>query len=109
MDVCTSSYAQFFKKLNSYLLVFSHNMPKLRTFFIIPTVTLSSISFARNLGVLFDSNLSLYDHIASIIKSCLFNLRDLRRLRHILDQTTAHNIATALIHSKLDYCNSHNS
>ena len=33
-------------------------------------------------------------------------MRDLRRLRPILDQTTARNFATALIHSKLDYCNS---
>ena len=71
-----------------------------------PTVTLSPVSSARNLGVLFDSNLSLSDHISSIIKSCLFHVRDLRRLRPILDQTTARNIATALIHSKLDYCNS---
>ena len=31
---------------------------------------------------------------------------DLRRIRPFLDQTTARNIATALIHSKLDYCNS---
>jgi hypothetical protein len=33
-------------------------------------------------------------------------MRDLRRLRPILDQTAARNIATALIRSKLDYCNS---
>jgi hypothetical protein len=33
-------------------------------------------------------------------------MRDLKRLRPILDQTTARNIATALIHSKLDYYNS---
>ena len=31
---------------------------------------------------------------------------DLRRIRPILDQTTPRNIATALVHSKLDYCNS---
>ena len=70
------------------------------------TVTLTPVSSARNLGVLFDSNLSLSDHISSITKSCLFHVRDIRRLRPILDQTTARNIATALIHSKLDYCNS---
>ena len=33
-------------------------------------------------------------------------MRDLRHLRPILDHTTARSIATALIHSKLDYCNS---
>jgi hypothetical protein len=61
---------------------------------------------AGNLAILFDSNLSLSDDISFIIKSCLFHVRNLRRLRPILDQTTARNIATALIHSKLDYCNS---
>jgi hypothetical protein len=66
-----------------------------------PTVFLSPISSARNLGVLFDYNLSLSDHISSVIKSCLF-----LRLRPIFDQTTARSIATALIHSKLDYCDS---
>ena len=65
-----------------------------------PTITLSPVSSARNLGVLFDSNLSLSDHISSIIKSnCIFHEKDLRRFRPILDQTTARNIATALIHA----------
>jgi hypothetical protein len=71
-----------------------------------PSVTLSQVSSARNLDVLFDSKPCDSDHISSIIKSCLFLARDLRRLRPVLDQTTARNIATALIHSKLDYCTS---
>jgi hypothetical protein len=71
-----------------------------------PSVTLLPVSSARNRGVLFDSNLSQSDHISSIIKSCLFHVRDLRRLTPSLDRTTARNIATALIDSKLDCCNS---
>ena len=67
---------------------------------------LSPVPQARNLGVLFDSNSSRSGHISSITKSCFSNIRDLRRIRPILDQTTACNIATALVHSKLDYCNS---
>jgi hypothetical protein len=63
-----------------------------------PTVTLSPISSVRNVGVLFDYNLYVSDHISSIIKSGLSHVRGLRRLRPILDQTTAHNIATALIY-----------
>ena len=69
-------------------------------------VTLSSVPQARNLGVLLDSNLSLSGHISSVTKSCFSNIMDLRRIRPILDKTTARNIATALVHSKLDYCNS---
>jgi hypothetical protein len=60
----------------------------------------------ENLGVVFDSNLYLSGHISSIAKSCLSNIRDFRRIRSILDHITARNIATALVHSKLDYCNS---
>jgi len=43
-------------------------------------------------------------HISSISKSCFLNICDLRRIRNTTDQTTA--IATSLIHSKIDYCNS---
>jgi hypothetical protein len=45
-----------------------------------PSVTLSPVSSARNLGVLFDSNLSLSDRISSVIKPRLFHVRDIRRL-----------------------------
>jgi hypothetical protein len=50
----------------------------------------------RNLGVLFDSNLSLYGHFSSVTKYCLYNIGDLRRIRPIRDQTAARNIAMLL-------------
>ena len=46
------------------------------------------------------------DHISYISKSCFSHIRDLRRIRNTLDHKTACTIATSLIHSKLDYCNS---
>ena len=46
------------------------------------------------------------DHISAVSNSCFLSIRDLRRIRNTLDLTTAHTIATSLIHSKLDYCNS---
>jgi len=60
---------------------------------------------ARNLGVILDSALSVSDHISSVYKSCFLSIRDLRRMRNTLDYSTAHTIATYLIHSQLDYCN----
>ena len=63
-------------------------------------------SSARNLGIIFHSNLSFSDHISYISKSCFSHIRDLRRIRNTLDHKTACTIATSLIHSKLDYCNS---
>jgi len=50
--------------------------------------------------------LSFVQHISSISKSCFLNIRDLRRIRNTIDQSTACTIATSLIHSKIDYCNS---
>src|SRR5664279_2778695 len=46
------------------------------------------------------------DHISAISKSCFCHIRYLRRIRSTLDLTTAKTIATSLIHSCLDYCNS---
>ena len=69
-------------------------------------VTIPPANSARNLGVVFDSELSMSHHISSVSKSCFLSIRDLRRIRNTLDFTTAHTIATSLIHTKLDYCNS---
>jgi len=54
---------------------------------------------ARNLGVIFDSSLT-------ISKSSFMSICNLRRFIITLDSTTTKTIATSLIHSKVDYCNS---
>jgi len=69
-------------------------------------ITIILAKSARNLGVIFDSTLSMYDHISSVSKSCFLSFHDLRRIRNTLDFSTARTIATSLIHAKLDYCNS---
>ena len=71
-----------------------------------PDTVLTPAKSAKNLGVIFDYNMSYHDHISAITKSCFLHIRDLRRIRPCLDYTTAANIATALVQSKLDYCNS---
>jgi len=68
--------------------------------------TITPVTNARNLGVLFDSNLSFKKHINNVTKACFYHCRDLRRIRSTLDFETARTIATSLVHSKLDYCNS---
>jgi hypothetical protein len=69
-------------------------------------VTITPSDSARNLGIIFDSSLTMSDHISSVTKSCFLSIRDLRRIRNTLDFTTAKTIATSLIHTKVDYCNS---
>ena len=61
---------------------------------------------AKNLGVLFDSNLNFRKHISQTCRACFYDIRDLRRIRKSLSLDLAKQIAVALVSSKLDYCNS---
>ena len=64
-------------------------------------------SSARNLGFIFDSDMSFSDQINSVVsKSCHFHIRDIRRIRHLLLLSTATALANSLVSSRLDYCNS---
>jgi len=49
-------------------------------------VILSPVDSARNLGVIFDKNLSFAQHICAVFKSCFHSIRDLRRIRNTIDQ-----------------------
>jgi len=44
--------------------------------------------------------------ISAISKACYYHIRWLHCIRPYLDSTTACTIATSIVHSKLDYCNS---
>ena len=60
----------------------------------------------RNLGVIFDSSMTMCDHISALSRSIHWQLYNLNRIRKYLDTETCHNIVRTLILSKLDYCNS---
>ena len=60
----------------------------------------------RNLGFIFDEHLTFSDQITSISKACYYHNHQLRCIRPYLDSSTACTIATSIVHSKLDYCNS---
>jgi len=61
---------------------------------------------ARNLGFIFDEHLTFADQITALSKACYYHIRQLRCIRPYLDSSTACTIATSIVHSKLDYCNS---
>jgi len=44
--------------------------------------------------------------ISALSKCCCYHIREVRCLRPYLDFKTASTIATSIVHSKLDYCNS---
>ena len=68
--------------------------------------SLTTTHAARNLGFTFDEHLTFCDQISSVSKSCYYHIRQLRCIRPYLDTKTAFTIATSIVHSKLDYCNS---
>src|SRR6218665_379985 len=70
------------------------------------STTFISDAPVRNLGVTFHPHLSFSSHISNLSRSCFMYIRDLRRIRPKLDFKTACTIATSIVHSKLDYCNS---
>ena len=61
---------------------------------------------ARNVGEEFDKDFNFKKHISKVCRSCYYHIRDLRRLRRCLTAAVTKTIATSLVSSKLDYCNS---
>ena len=61
---------------------------------------------ASNVGVIFDKNLTFRSHISVVCNSCFYHMWDLRCIRRHLDLDSAKLLATALMSSRLDYCNS---
>jgi len=70
------------------------------------TTSISTSDHAKNLGVTFQSDLSLDHHISATVLSCFYHIRDLKRIRSCLSLNTATALGNALVHSRLDYCNS---
>jgi len=72
----------------------------------IQNCSLSTTHSAHNLGFIFDEHLSFSDQITALSKSCNFHIRHLRCICPFLSIKTAITIATSVVHSKLNYCNS---
>ena len=56
--------------------------------------------------MIFDKNFNFRSHISATCSSCIYHIRDLRRIRRHLDLDSAKLLANALVSSRLDYCNS---
>ena len=60
----------------------------------------------RNLGFIFDKDLSAKQHISSVCKTSYFQIRQLCQVRSSLDANSAIILANSFVSSKFDYCNS---
>ena len=68
--------------------------------------TISPSECAKNLGVIFQSDMSMEKHISSVVKTCFLQLREFRHIRSFIPKSAAIIFANAFIHSRIDYCNS---
>ena len=69
-------------------------------------MSVAPVSSVRNLGVMFDSALSMEDHVISVARSCNMHLRNLGRVRKSITEETTKFLVHGLVTSRLDYCNS---
>ncbi len=67
--------------------------------------TTTPSSSVRNLGVIFDDQLTFKEHIAKTARSCRFALHNIRQIRPFLTEHAAQLLVQALVISRLDYCN----
>ena len=61
---------------------------------------------ARNLGVLFDSNMTMNGFVQKTCQAMYFHLRSISNVRKILSDKTVAIIIHSFVISRLDYCNS---
>ncbi len=66
--------------------------------------TITPSASVRNLGVIFDDQLTFKAHIAKTA-SCIFALHNIRKIRPFLTEHAAQLLVQALVISRLDYCN----
>ncbi len=67
--------------------------------------TITPSASVRNLGVIFDDQLTFKEHIAKTARSCRFALHNIRKIRPFLTEHAAQHLVQALVISRLDYCN----
>jgi len=87
-------------KLNFFLLNLNNNSLKYTT-----PLSLQSTLLAT-LGFIFDEHLTFSKQITALSKSCHYHICELLCIHPYLHFKTASTIATSIVHSKLDYCNS---
>lgn len=60
----------------------------------------------RNLGAIFDSDMSMDTHVSHVTRACFSTLRQIKTVASFLPLKSLITLVTSLVFSKLDYCNS---
>ena len=67
---------------------------------------LLTLKATKSLGVIIDDRLDCSSHIEKLIKKVASGIGAVKRVRHLVPQTTLKSIYLALIQPHFDYCNS---
>jgi exonuclease III len=93
-------------KTEFFVMSSVHHQQKLQDLSLhIDDVTITASSSIRNLGIVFDPQLTMSQHVTNLCKSNNWQIRNITRIRRFLDQETCANLVRSLILSRLDYCN----
>ena len=60
----------------------------------------------RNLGVMFDRNMTMSDQVKSLVRSVSYHSRNISRIRRHLTIDCTKKLVNSLVTTRLDYCNS---
>lgn len=113
MELCVNDIKMWmqshFLKLNDYkpeLLVHSkyRQMPPLPPV-VVGNEMIMPTECARNIGVMFDHNMTMDQQITSVCKSAFFHISNIRKIRKYISQHAAEIIVHSLVTSRLDHCN----
>ena len=67
---------------------------------------IAPVHTVRDLGVILDSNMTMSQHVLRVCQNFYFQIRLIRRLGKALSVESKLLLVHALVHSRLDYCNS---
>jgi hypothetical protein len=68
-------------------------------------VIIHPVTFVKYLGVFLDSELLMIRQVNCVAAACFFQLRRLRQLRNVISHQALQRVVSALVLSRLDYCN----
>jgi hypothetical protein len=60
----------------------------------------------KNLGVIFDQSINMYEHVTSVWRAAYYHLKNVHCLKAFLTQEALVTVVHAFVTSRIDYCNS---
>ena len=73
---------------------------------IIDQTSVSRSHSARNIGVIFDDEMLLKQHISTVCQTAFFHLRSIGQIRRYLTEDSCTTLVHSLVSTRIDYCNS---